>query len=440
VTAREGSIHAEEKARVLQRKLYRAAKARPERTFGVLYDKVCSVEVLEAAWETVRRNRGSAGVDDVTIEDVEAYGVERFLAELRQELLTQRYRPRPVLRVFIPKPDGRRRPLGIPRVRDRVAQAAVKIVIEPLFEASFRPGSYGFRPKRGAGQAIAEIRKWVYRGYDQVIDLDLRSYFDTIDQKLLVKLVMRRVRDPRVLRLIWRWLRAGVMLDGRLEETLVGTPQGGVISPLLANIYLHPLDLQWERTMKATKMVRYADDLVVLCPRGRAEKAMPDLRRFLGRMRLTVNEEKTRITTAQEGFDFLGVHFRKRPTLRDPRRTNCYAWPSRRSMQRIRDKARAVIDREYSLSLAEKIKQLNPVLRGWGNYFRRLNAEPSFIKVDAFVHDKLSRWLHRKHKRKGRAAWSTPAAVLKAAGLHVLEGTVAYWCRTPSGEGSRRAV
>jgi RNA-directed DNA polymerase len=169
-----------------------------------------------------------------------------------------------------------------------------------------------------------------------------------------------------------------------------------------------------------------ATRLVVLCPKGYAEKVMPELRRFLARLKLTVNEEKTRIATAQEGFDFLGVHFRKRPTLRDPKRTNCYAWPSRRSMQRIRDKVRAVVDCDYRLSLAEKIQRLNPVLRGWGNYFRYLNAEPSFIKVDGFVRDKLSRWLHRKHQRKGRAAWSTPPAVLKAAGLHVLEGTLAY--------------
>lgn len=192
----KGSMHAIEKVRVLQRKLYRAAKAQPERTFGVLYEKVYSKEVLSYAWEQVRRNRGSAGIDNETIEDVEAYGVDRLLEELHEELRARRYRPRPVLRVFTPKPDGRQRPLGIPRVRDRIVQAAVRAVIEPLFEASFRPGSFGFRPKRGARQAIEEIRKWVNFGYDEVIDLDLKSFFDTIDHELLVKLVMRRVRDP----------------------------------------------------------------------------------------------------------------------------------------------------------------------------------------------------------------------------------------------------
>ena len=209
MTAREGSTHARERVRVLQRKLYRVAKAQAKRTFGVLFDKVCARDVLETAWEQVRRNRGSAGIDGETLQAIEAQGVERFLNDIEAELREGRYRPQPVRRVFIPKPDGRQRPLGIPRVRDRVVQAAVKIVIEPLFEASFRPGSFGFRPKRGAKQAIETIRQGVNRGQDEVIDLDLKSYFDTIDQDLLMRLVRRRVADPRVLRLIRRWLRGG---------------------------------------------------------------------------------------------------------------------------------------------------------------------------------------------------------------------------------------
>lgn len=230
MTAQKAQSTPLEKARELQRKLYRAAKAQPQRTFGVLFDKVCSLEVLWFAWEQVRRNRGAAGVDGETIESIEARGALWFLLELREELMPQRYRPQPVRRVFIPKPDGRQRPLGIPGVRDRVAQAAVKIVIEPLFEASFRPGSYGFRPKRSATQAIYDIRKWVTYGYDKVIDLDLKSYFDTIDHEILMKLVQRRVRDPRVLRLIRLWLKAGVMHEGILEETVVGSPQGAVMT------------------------------------------------------------------------------------------------------------------------------------------------------------------------------------------------------------------
>lgn len=422
MTAREGSIHAEERVRVLQRKLYRAAKAQPDRTFGVLYDKVCCPEVLQTAWQRVRRNRGSAGVDGETIRDIEANGVERFLEELRQELSDERYRPLPVRRVFIPKPDGRQRPLGIPRVRDRVVQAAVRIVIEPLFEASFRPGSYGFRPKRGARQAIESIRQGVYSGYSEVIDLDLKSYFDTIDQDLLMKLVARRVSDRRVLRVIRRWLRAGVLLEGRREETLAGTPQGGVISPLLANIYLHPLDLYCETWMRKTRMVRYADDLVVLGPKGHAEESMSQVRGFLARLRLTVNEEKTRITTAQDGFDFLGVHFRARPT-RSGKALVCLAWPSRRSMTRITGKVRAALGRDARPSLADKIRQLNSLLRGWGNYFRRINSTQHFRKIDLYVWWKLTRWLARKH---GGGGMSATSAFLKKAGLHFLWGTVQY--------------
>jgi group II intron reverse transcriptase/maturase len=393
-----------------------------------LYDKVCQQGVLSVAWERVRRNRGAAGVDGETIEAIEAQGVSRFLEELRQELQAQRYRPRPVRRVFIPKPDGRQRPLGIPRVRDRVVQAAVRMVIEPLFEASFRPGSYGFRPKRGARQAIYDLRKWVTYGYDRVIDLDLKNYFDTLDHELLMRLVARRVQDPRVLRLIRRWLRAGVMHEGHREETAVGTPQGGVISPLLANIYLHPLDVYWEREVKATKMVRYADDLVVLCRWKPAEEYMPRLRAFLARLRLTINEEKTRVVAAQEGFDFLGVHFRKQPSRRDPTRSFCYAWPSRRSMQRVRDKVRAAIGYDDRPALEEKIGRLNPVLRGWGAYFLWLNSARHFRKVDRYVWYKLRRWLRRKHQRVGRAFWSTPEAYFKQAGLYTLHGTIAHTC------------
>jgi len=428
VTAQRAPSTPLEKVRVLQRKLYRAAKAQPTRTFGVVYDKVCSKEVLDVAWNQVRRNRGAAGVDGETIEAIEAQGVEQFLSTLQEELKTQRYRPMPVRRVFIPKSDGRQRPLGIPRIRDRVVQAAVRLVIEPLFEASFRPGSYGFRPKRGAKDAVYDIRKWVTYGYDKVIDLDLKSYFDTIDQTLLMKLVARRVRDPRVLRLIRRWLRAGVMHEGTVEETVVGTPQGGVISPLLANIYLHPLDVYWEQEVKATKMVRYADDLVVLCRWRPAESYVPKLRAFLQRLRLTVNEDKTRVTTAQAGFDFLGVHFRKQPTRRDATRSFCYAWPSRRSMQRIRDKVRAAIAHDDRPALAEKIARLNPVLRGWGAYFRWLNVAKHFRKVDHYVWYRLRCWLRRKHQRTRRAFWSTPLTLFERAGLYTLHGTVAHTC------------
>ena len=425
MTVDDGSTQAALKVQELQRKLYRAAKAQPKRTFGILYDKVCSEMVVRTAFEQVRRNRGAAGVDGVTIESIEASGVERFLAELREELRQETYRPMPVRRVYIPKADGKQRPLGIPRVKDRVAQAAVKLVIEPLFEASFRPNSFGFRPKRSAHQAIQAIRREVYRKED-VIDLDLKSYFDTMDQQILMQLVRRRVSDPRVLRLIKLWLRAGVMEDGAWEDSDLGTPQGGVISPLLANIYLHPLDLWWETKMQGTTLVRYADDMVVLCPKGSAERYMVELRRFLGRLKLLVNEEKTKLVSAWTGFDFLGVTFRKERIPKRPRAAMCYAWPSRRSEQRLRDKVRAVVGSDLQSSLAEKIIRLNRVIRGWGVYFRPLNSTRAFKKADYYVWQKLTRWMRLKHQSRTRVLHTSPAALYRSEGLVTLRGTVRY--------------
>lgn len=425
MTGDDVSTQAALKVQELQRKLYRAAKAQPKRTFGILYDKVCSEMVVRTAFEQVRRNRGAAGVDGITVESIEASGVERFLEELREELRQETYRPMPVRRVFIPKGDGKQRPLGIPRVKDRVAQAAVKLVIEPLFEASFRPNSFGFRPKRSAHQAIEAIRREVYRKED-VIDLDLKSYFDTIDQQILMQLVRRRVSDPRVLRLIKLWLRAGVMDDGAWEDSDLGTPQGGVISPLLANIYLHPLDLWWETKMQGTTLVRYADDMVVLCPKGSAERYMIELRKFLGRLKLLVNEEKTKLVSAWTGFDFLGVTFRKQRILKRPGVALCYVWPSRRSMQRIRDKVRLVVGDGLQYSLTEKIVRLNRVIRGWGNYFRSLNSARAFQKVDYYVWRKLTRWMRLKHHSRTRVIKGSPDALYRRVGLVTLRGTVSY--------------
>jgi group II intron reverse transcriptase/maturase len=257
--------------RGLQRRLWAAAKQAPRRRFHALYDHLWRGDVLQEAWERVRANKGAAGVDGQTLAEVEQYGVERFLCELGDELRAKRYRPEVVLRRYIPKADGRKRPLGIPTVRDRVAQMAAKLVLEPVFEADFLPCSWGFRPKRGALGALETLRKLGAKGHHHVLDADIRDYFGSIDHEKLLKLMGRRVSDRRMLKLVRRWLEAGVMEDGTVSPTVAGTPQGGVISPLLSNIYLHVLDVLWTRhSAPLGTLVRYADDCA---PRRRGKEA-----------------------------------------------------------------------------------------------------------------------------------------------------------------------
>jgi len=426
------------KVRELQSKLWTAAKQSKGRRFHALFDRVFRSDVLWEAWERVRANRGAAGVDKVTLADVEEYGVDRMLRELSLALQQGVYRPGLVRRVEIPKPDGRKRPLGIPTVMDRVAQQAAKIVLEPVFEADFLPCSYGFRPKRSATDALERIRVSFPKGAVFVFEADIKNFFGEIDHDKLMELVGLRVSDRRMLKLLRSWLRAGVLLaDGSVEATVAGTPQGGVISPLLANIYLHAFDQAWVE-QGTGEVIRYADDFVVLCSsRVQAEDAQRRAVALLGELGLTLHPDKTRVVDlreGREGFDFLGCHLHARMSGRvwaDRHIVRYYLhrWPSARAMKNARAKIRALTDRRWvGMDLHVLIERINRFLRGWAGYFRSGNAAKKFRQLEYYVEWRLRCLLIKQRGRNLRAGqvdrWT--GAWFHDQGLFKISGTIRY--------------
>jgi len=427
---------AKDQTQQLQRALYRAAKQSTTRRFHALFDKVCRWDILQRAWQQVKANGGAPGVDGETLEDIERQGVDNVLRDLQTQLRTKRYRPLPVRRTYIPKPGKtEKRGLGIPGIRDRIVQAAAKMVLEPIFEADFCNCSYGFRPKRSTHDAEERIRQLANEGRDWVVDADIRAYFDSIDQEKLLAKVRQRVTDRRMLKLLRKWLKAGVMDEGELRRKTTGTPQGGVISPLLANIYLHSLDRDWQQhRQRMGELVRYADDLVILSyTYPSAKQALQHLTAIFTELGLQLHPEKTRIRClrkGQEGFDFLGFHHRKKESWRWKGHYYLQRWPSRKAMQAIRQKVKAIVGRRSQRHRApqEVVRDLNPVLRGWGAYFRKGNSSRQLHQVGDYVAQQMRLYLSKKHQQRGRNWEQYSETILyKQMGLYRVGGTVKWY-------------
>jgi RNA-directed DNA polymerase len=403
------SLETPEKIRNLKKKLYLKAKAEPDFRFYLLYDKVWRANIVEHAYEAARANGGAPGVDGVTFGAIESAGLQEWLSGIRKELRERTYRPDPVRRVMIPKPNGGERPLGIPTIRDRVVQTAAKLVIEPIIEADLEPNAYGYRPRRSAGDAVKAVHGLLRRGYTDVVDADLSKYFDTIPHEQLMRSVARRIVDKDILKLIKMWLKAPVEetdRDGKKRTTggkqnKQGTPQGGVISPLLANLYMNRFLKYWRLTEQGRKLkahvIAYADDFVILS-RGSAAEAKAWAGAIMSRLGLTLNETKTSLRNAcQERFDFLGYSFGPHHFPKNGQRY-LGASPSKKSLARLRPRINAILQQGNKLPWGEVCAELNRVLKGWANYFNYGTCTPAYCAIDHHVAPRVRHFLVRRHK------------------------------------------
>ncbi len=428
-----------EQIRELQRKLYQKAKQEKKFRFYLLYDKVYRLDILGHGYDLVRENKGAAGVDGLTFERIEETGggAQEYLENLAQELRAKTYKPMPVRRVYIPKADGGKRPLGIPTIKDRIVQMATKLVIEPIFEADFQENSYGFRPKRRAHQAMDDITQHLRAGRTQVIDADISKYFDSIPHDKLLKEIAKRIVDKNIMTLIKMWLTAPVVEeeDGtkRYKGNDKGTPQGGVISPLLANIYLNVLDTLWKakrvQEIYGARLIRYADDFVVLC-RGNTERVRQGIEKVLAHLGLSLNEQKTKTVDArEESFNFLGYTVK---LVRSPRTGRVFPMvtPSRKAVQQVKTEIKRLTREAYLIvPLQQVIKKLNSVARGWENYFRYGHCSRQLWNVKRHLEGRVRRHLMRKRGKSGWGYKIYTSDYLYKLGLYKMT-TSAPWKKT----------
>ncbi len=437
----------------MQHALYRAAKADPGRRFHALHDKIRRRDVLWRAWVAVRSNNGAPGIDKVTLAAVEEYGVTRLLGELAAELEEGRYRPLPARRVYIPKPGVRdeKRPLSIPSVRDRIVQAALKIVLEPVFEAGFLPCSFGFRPGRSAHDALQVLIDECGRGRRWVVETDIASCFSAIPHERLMEAVEERICDQSVLKLLRAMLRAGVMEDGQARREAAGTPQGGVISPVMCNVYLHRLDREWDD--RDGVLCRYADDLVVMCwSRSQAEAALERLTALLAGLGLEPKGAKTRIVHLEEGgegLDFLGFHHRmvrSRGLNGKPRVLFLARWPADKAMQHARDRIRELTGHRRLLLPPEAIvRDVSMFLRGWAGYFRYGHSARRLSKIRQYARMRLALFISKRHRRSRHFGWQVmlnaprpDMGLVSLYGITVAPRADKPWRERPNAGGERR--